>query len=301
MNEKKVAFIGAGMIGAGLAVNAMLAGYEVFIQDVCPTELVQDRIKKILHTLEENGICTAVESAQALEHTVFTNCVEEAVTDACFIQEACPDDLGIKQSIYAEVERWCPEEALISSTSTTLMPSDLQTRAAHPERLLIGHPFHPSYLIPLIEVCPGNQTSEETVSRAMAFFKGLGKYPVCCHKEVKGAIVNRLCWGINNAAKEAVAEGVCSPEELDRAFMYGPGIRMAITGLLLTMDLGVAGGMRKMAEKYGGKSTEADLLLADGIDAEIANRAEEEGQTREEIDRYRDAMIAGILRLQKML
>lgn len=301
MEEKKAAFIGAGMIGAGLAVNTMLAGYEVWIQDVCPLDLVKDRIENILRLLEKNEVCTRAEAKDALERTVFTNSIEDAATNAYFIQEACPDSLEIKQSVYAEMERWCPEEAVISSTSTTLMPSDLQAKAVHPERLLIGHPFHPSYLLPLIEVCPGKQTSEAAVSRAMAFFQDIGKYPVRCRKEVKGAIVNRLCWGINNAAKEAVADGVCTPEELDRAFMYGPGIRMAITGLLLTMDLGVAGGMRKMAEKYGGVATPADLLLADGIDSEIANRSEREGQTREAVDAYRDEMIAHILRLQGML
>jgi len=301
MDNKKTAFIGSGIIGAGLACNALINGYKVFIQDVIPTDQVTGRIEEILSILTEVEVISTDKKAKAQSNLTVTNSVEEAVADAFFICEACPDNMELKKKVYSGIEQFADETAIIASTSTMLMPSDLQRDLEHPERFLIGHPFHPSYLIPLIEVCPGEKTSESTMERAMEFYRSAKKYPIVCHKEVQGAIVNRLCWGINSAAKQSIADGICSAEELDRAFMYGPGIRMAITGLLLTMDLGVAGGYRYMAEKYGGKNTPNDEVIADQIDKEIANRLDFEMRDREGISKYRDKMIAEILKLQNMM
>lgn len=301
MDNKKIACIGSGIIGAGLAVNAILNDYQVVIQDIADEKKVRQRICDVLSIMQEIGLCTAERKEKALADLLVTASVEEAVKDAFFIQEACPDNMELKKQVYEKIEACCSQNAIIASTSTTLMPSDLQDNLNYPERFLIGHPFHPSYLIPLIEICPGKATTTETIEAATRFYESIKKYPVVCHKEVQGAIVNRLAWNINAAAKQTIADGICSAEELDRAFMYGPGLRMAITGLLLTMDLGVTGGYRNMAEKYGGENTPNDELIAEQIDEEIEMRHQFEGQTREEISKYRDYMIAEILKLQKML
>ena len=194
------------------------------------------------------------------------------------------------------------QQPVIASATSAMFPSILSEGALYPERIICGHPYNPSYILPLIEVC-GPEASEETIETAMQAYRAMGKVPILCRKEAKGFIVNKVSWNAMATAKGIVEEGICTVEDMDKAIMYGPGMRMAVTGQLLTMSLGVDGGFREYEKKYSGKETASEpyLALADGIDEALANRKPEEGKTPAEVARYRDKIFAAILRAQGLL
>ena len=124
----------------------------------------------------------------------------------------------------------------------------------YPGSIVVGHPYNPSYLLPLIEICGGEGADPTIMAKAKEIYEAMGKVPVICKKEINGFVVNRLSWAALASAKECIQEDICSVEDIDKAIMYGPGMRMAVTGQMLTMSLGVDGGFRKMAEKYGAEN-----------------------------------------------
>ena len=301
----KFTFVGTGMIGGGLAVNAALAGNDVTLYDVMATEKVQVNIKSILDILVEAGATDQEKADAAFAAMKFTQDLGEAVKGADFIQECVPERLELKKSTYRQIQEIVGDSAVIASSTSGMFPSALSEGALYPQNIVVGHPYNPSYLLPLIEVC-GPQASEETIARAMEAYKAMGKEPVLCRKEVNGFIVNSLSWAVMGGAMQAVDKGVCTVEDVDKALMYGPGMRMAITGQLLTMSLGVPGGFRQMSAKYKGDEADpekvrVEYLVADGVDEEIANRPDFMGNTVEDIIKFRDKTIADILKLYKKL
>ena len=303
MQKHKVAFIGCGIIGAGLAVNAMMHGYPVTMVDLTEPLLdkARQRVADILGIMVRNSVCTQAEADGYAASASYTTSIQEAVADAKVIQECVPEKLEIKHDTYAQVERCCDADAVIASSTTAMLPSDLQEGAIHPERILVAHPYNPSYLLPLIELCGGKQTSQEALERAKAFYEDIGKVAIICRKEVSGYIVNRASWAVLREARETVVQGCCSVEDMDKAIMYGPGLRMAITGQLLTISLGVEGGMRAQAAKYGLDPKPDDELIASGVEEELANRPAELGSDEAGACAFRDKMIIEILRLQNMI
>ena len=184
-----------------------------------------------------------------------------------------------------------------------MFPSKLSEGALYPEKIIVGHPYNPSYLLPLIEIC-GPHASQETLDKACEVYKAMGKEPVICKKEVTGFIVNSLSWGVMDDGIQKVLDGICEVEDVDKAIMYGPGLRMAITGQLLTMSMGVKGGFRAMAEKYGATAARRPEQIPhypeieDGVEAEIADRTEAQGQNLDDIIKFRDKAFVEILKLQ---
>jgi len=301
MEKGKVAFIGSGIIGSGLAVNALLAGYPVTLQTRSQVEKMKNRVAHILELFVANEVITQEEADAAAARAVYTTSIEEAVTGAFFVQESGPEKVETKIELYAEMEKYLDDEAVIGSSTTAFMPTDLQKEAKVPGRILVGHPYHPSYLLPLVEICGGEQTSAESIAKAKEFYESIGKVALVSQKEASGFIVNRVNWAAYNEARKTVEEGFCSVEDIDKAIMYGPGMRMAITGQLLTISLGIEGGLRGAAAKYGGDISPADELIASGVDDEIANRSEEIGNTVDGVADFRDKVIIELLRLQNML
>lgn len=304
MAEKKVALIGCGIIGAGLAVNAMSHGYKVGMRDINDDLLVvaKKRVADIFSIYVRNNVYTQAEADSFMANAYYTTSIAEAVKDACFIIESVPENMDIKHATYAEIEETCLDDAVIGSTTTAKMPSELQEGMKHPERLVVTHPYNPSFLLPLVELCAGKQTEEKYVQKAKEYLESMGKVAPICRKEVSGYIVNRLSWAASAEAKKSVAEGYCSVEDMDNAIKYGPGLRMAILGQLLAISQGVDGGYRNLNMKYYGKpATELDELYAQGVDEEIANRPAEIGNTVEGVNEYLYKMIIEILRLQNMI
>ena len=251
--------------------------------------------------LVEAGAATKAQADQALADCQFSNNLEEAVKGADFVQECIPERLELKKSTYAAIQKVTGPDAVICSSTSKLFPTKLQEDALYPQSILVGHPYNPSYLLPLIELCGGEQTSPEAIQRAKEIYTGMGKVAVVCKKEIYGFIVNRLSWAALEAAKECVRDGVCSVEDMDKAIMFGPGMRMAVTGQLLTISLGVDGGFRAIAEKYGEEPTPWNEVYAQGVDEEIANRDPSMGNTVDGVCKFRDHAFAELLKLHKLL
>lgn len=297
----KIAFVGVGMIGAGLAVNAMMNGYETMLYDIRDLEQIKKQIEKVMNIMVKAEAISKEDAEEALKLVGYTSNLEEAVAGADIVEECLPERLELKQSVYASIQEITGPDTIIASSTSALFPTKLQEGAKYPGSILVAHPYNPSYLIPLIEICGGEQTEEAKIERAMEIFGGMGKVPIRCRKEVEGFLVNRLSWACMAAAQEAVKDGLCSVEDIDKAIMFGPGMRMAVTGQLLTISLGVDGGFRALAEKYGKEPTPEDEMYACGVEEEIANRSPEMGNTVEGVCEFRDHMFAEILKLQKLL
>jgi 3-hydroxyacyl-CoA dehydrogenase len=212
---------------------------------------------------------------------------EEAVEGAVFVQENGPERLELKRALFARLDAAAPADTVLASSSSTLMVSEFQDACARPERVVLGHPFNPPHLIPLVEVVGGRLTSEAALTRAMAFYAGLGKHPIRLKRESRGHVANRLQAALWQEAFHLVREGVADVADIDAAIAHGPGLRWALLGPFLNLHLsGGAGGIGALFEKPLWQATEAmwrDLgtvsvdaalgaVVAEGVGAEMAGR-----------------------------
>jgi len=182
----------------------------------------------------------------------FHTSLADAVTGAFLVQENGPERIDIKRALIAEIDAFAPPDALIATSSSGIVISEIQDAAKHPERVLLGHPFNPPHLIPLVEVIGGRLTSEDAIARAMAFYDSVGKKAIHIRKEVKGHVANRLQAALWREAFHLVEEGVVSVSDIDTAIAYGPGLRWALLGPFMNLELsGGAGGIGHMLEHLG--------------------------------------------------
>ncbi|MET9630838.1 3-hydroxyacyl-CoA dehydrogenase NAD-binding domain-containing protein [Lentzea sp. NPDC006480] len=224
----KVAVIGAGVIGLSWAKLFVEHGLTVSVTDPRPD----------LADVVPAGVQVAAS-------------VAEAVRDADFVQENGPENLEFKKNLFAELVREAPAHALLLSSSSAI-PSTAFTQGIDGSRVLIGHPFNPPHLIPLVEVVPGEQTSEESVQKAVVFYRSLGRTPVVERKEIPGFVGNRLQAALSREANYLVEQGVVTPEDLDAVVTNSLGIRWATVGPFLGAHLGGGpGGYRHLAEHIG--------------------------------------------------
>lgn len=301
MKQYKAAFVGTGMIGAGLAANAALKGFDITLYDVIDTDRIRENLKNVLDILVEAGAVDRDAADAALSRAAYTNDLEEAVRGVDFVQECVPERLDLKKETYRRIQTVTGADTIIASSTSAMFPSKLQEDALYPGSILVGHPYNPSYLLPLIELCGGEAVEASVIEKAVEIYKAMGKVPVICRKESKGFVVNRLSWAALDAAKECVREGICSVEDVDKAIMFGPGMRMAVTGQMLSISLGVDGGFRESPKKYGKEPSEYDEMYAQGVEEEIANREEWQGNTVEGVCRFRDKMFVELLKLHHLL
>lgn len=316
---KKVAFVGSGLIGTGLAINSVLHGLYVCLQTRSQTERVKNQVQGILDFYVSNEICSAEKAKEALTRIQITTSIEEAVKDADFIQESGPDNLTLKRELIAEIEKYANDTAIIATSTSSLLITDVFAQAENPQRCVGGHPYLPAHLIPLIEVTKGAQTSQETIAGACDFYSYIGKEPVVLNKEVAGFIANRLQSAIHREVVDLVMNDVCSVEDADKALVYSVGMRWGIMGQFLTMHLGASPeGIGKFNEKYGILPGVEDKRLKDmprwtifpenwdkkaeqGISDEINHRPVEQGRTIKEIEQWRDHMLLEYLKLHNKL
>jgi carnitine 3-dehydrogenase len=297
----KVAVVGTGVIGAGWATHFLARGFEVRATD--PAAGAEARLRAWVAdwwpTVEALGL---VEGASR-DKLSFTTDVAQAVRDAGFIQESGPERLDVKHVLIAAIESATDVDAIIASSSSGLAVSDIQAGAKHPERIVLGHPFNPPYLIPLVEVGGGKLTSAENVTRAMAFYESTGKKAIRIQKEVKGHIANRLQVALWQEAISLVLRGVASVEDIDTAIAYGPGLRWALLGPFLNLHAsGGSGGITHLLQHLGGSQREwaRDLgqypetddyiqQIAQGVDGEL------EGRDLPEMLRQRDELLIQLI------
>lgn len=315
----KVAFVGSGLIGAGLALNCITHGVPVAMQTRRQIDLCKSRIAEGLEFFTAQGIISPEEAKEAAAFATYTTSIEEAVTGADIIQESGPDSLELKQELIAEIERYAPHDAVIASSTSSQLITNVFAKAEFPERGMGGHPYLPAYIIPLIEITKGEKTSDEYVSKAKEFYSSIGKEPVVLNKEVVGFIANRFQSAIHREAVELVERGVCSVEDADKALVYSVGLRWSVLGQYLTMHLGASPeGIGHFLEKYHIDISKPDGRLSDmaawtvfpddwcqkaeaGIKTEIENRTKEMGQDMQSIEAWRDKMLVATLRLHGKL
>jgi len=241
--SQKVAVIGAGTIGASWAAAFLAQGLDVRASDPSPQGEAFARrfIANAWPTLEALGW---VVPGASQERFSFHASPTEACQGVSFVQESGPEREDIKIETFREIDAATAKDVVIASSSSGLLITRVTVKCAHPERCVIGHPFNPPHLIPLVEVVAGEKTSQDAVDKAMAFYRSIGKHPIHIKKEVKGHVANRLQAALWREAVSLVADGVCSVADADAAVAYGPGLRWALMGPHLTFHLaGGEGGM----------------------------------------------------------
>lgn len=259
---KKVAIVGTGVIGASWAAFYLNKGFQVNAFDPAPDAEVnlRNRVQTyLLDLIELDQACdkdTVDHVADTLKKLVFFNNLIDAVKDADFIQENGPERIDLKQDLYAQITQNCPEDTIVASSSSGLKISDIQNNCLHPERIVLGHPFNPPHLLPLVEIIGGEKTDQRYIKDAFDFYQKLGKKPILIHKEVKGHVANRLQSAIWREAFYLVSEGVCSAEDIDIAISNGPGLRWAIFGPYLNMQLANQQGFKAAMHHLGGPMSE---------------------------------------------
>jgi carnitine 3-dehydrogenase len=246
----KVAIVGGGVIGAGWAARFALNGIEVTVFDLDPeverkTSAVIDNARRAMTRL--HGAALPAEGMVRYATTL-----AEAVTDADFVQESLPEREELKQRILAEIDLLMPEHAIIGSSTSGLLPSRLQTGMSRPDRLVVGHPFNPVYLLPLVEVCGGAHTSTATIETASAIYERIGMKILLVRKEIDGFIADRLLEAVWREALWLIKDGVATASELDDAIRFGAGMRWSFMGTFLTYRLaGGEAGMRHFLHQFG--------------------------------------------------
>ncbi|MEI4485656.1 3-hydroxyacyl-CoA dehydrogenase NAD-binding domain-containing protein [Frigidibacter sp. MR17.14] len=248
-----VAVIGAGSIGASWAARFLAAGLTVRVGE--PASGAGARVTGFVARAWPDMLRLGLTS-EPLETGLARLSVHAAPAAACegaaFVQENAPERLEIKRALLAEIEPVLAPAAVIASSTSGIMPSPMQAHMRHPERLVIGHPFNPPHLIPLVEVVGGGDTSEDTIALAMAFYRRIGKRPIRLNREMPGHVANRLQAALWREAVHLVNEGVASLADVDAALVSGPGLRWALMGPHLTFHLaGGEGGMAHFLDHIG--------------------------------------------------
>ena len=236
---RKVACVGSGLVGQGWATLFALAGYPVTLEDVTEEKVreAHKRVEKQMRFLEEKGL--AKNSEEALQRVSVTTSLAEALEGADYVQESVYESYPAKKEIYQRMDEATGPEVILASSTSGLMMTEIQKAAKiHPERCIVAHPWNPSYLVPLVEISPGTQTSPETIQKTHALMEDIGKVPVTLRKEAPGFIANRLSAALWREALNLVDTGVASAEDVDKAIVNGPGLRWAIMGPYLTYHLG---------------------------------------------------------------
>jgi carnitine 3-dehydrogenase len=247
---RKVGLLGGGVIGAGWAARAVLNGYDVTICDLDPeaarkTGEVIANAKRAWDKMLQVGLPTPGTFR-------IVKSIEEAADGADFIQESLPENEAVKKALLAKADAVAPAHVIIGSSTSGLLPSRLQADLKHPERFVVGHPFNPVYLMPLVEVCGGSLTSEDTKTRAAAFYTSIGMRPLICRKEIDGFIADRLMEALWREALWLVHDDVATAEEIDDAIRFGPGLRWAFMGTFLIYRIaGGEPGMRHFMAQFG--------------------------------------------------
>jgi carnitine 3-dehydrogenase len=299
---RKVALIGAGVIGAGWAARLVLNGIDVVLHD--PDPEAERKVGEVLANAERAWQLLLPDLPEGRGRITFGRELGEAVADADFIQENAPEREDLKRALLARSSRACRGDVVIASSTSGLLPSRLQAGMSRPERFVVGHPFNPVYLLPLVEICGGEQTAEQTKTRAAAFYRRLGMHPLTLRREVDGFIADRLLEALWREALHLVNDGIATADEIDQAIAYGPGLRWSFMGTFLLYRLaGGEAGMRHFMAQFGPAlklpwtRLEAPELTDRLIERIVAQSDEQaQGRSIRELERRRDDCLVAVLR-----
>lgn len=303
MAKQTVAVVGTGVIGNGWIVRMLASGYDVVATD--PAEGAEQRmrhaVKQSWPYVEKLGLADGA----SIDRLMFEESIAEAVKHADYIQENVPEREELKQKVLQEIDQYAKPDALIGSSTSGIMPTELQANLQHPKRFVVAHPFHPVYILPLVEVVGGKQTTQENIDKAKNFYEGMGMSVLHVRNEIEGHIADRLIEAIWRESLHIVNEGIATTEEVDKAFTHGAGMRYAQYGPFLTFHLaGGEGGMRHMLKQFGPalKKPWTKLEapeLTDELYEKVVEGCEEQsnGMTMSELDQNRNEFLVKLYEL----
>jgi carnitine 3-dehydrogenase len=300
----RIAVVGTGVIGASWAAYFLAKGFDVAATD--PAAGAEKRLRTLVDgfwpALERMGLVDGASRSRL--H--FDPDIRRAVEGCAFIQENGPERVEVKRDLLAKISAAVPSDGLIATSSSGILIGDIQDAAIHPERVVLGHPFNPPHLMPLVEVVGGRLTSEAAVKQALAFYGSIGKKPIHIQREVKGHLANRLQAALWREAFYLVEQGIASVGDVDTAIAYGPGLRWALLGPFLNLHLsGGADGIAHVLEHLGPpmESSWRDLgniTLKEELNLAIARGVTEElgGVDLADLTSQRDDALLALLRLK---
>jgi carnitine 3-dehydrogenase len=240
---RRIAIVGTGVIGASWAAQYLARGFDVVATD--PATNAEENLRKYVDEAWEQLTALGLAPGALRNRLSFTTNMKEALANADFVQENAPERPEFKMKLFAEIDGATPVDSIIASSSSGITPSVIQTNCKHPERVLVGHPFNPPHIIPLVEVVGGAKTSPEAIQRAMEFYASIDKKPILLHKELPGHVANRLQAALYKEVTYLIQQGVLSVSDADDAVSYGPGLRWGVMGPSLQWHLGGgAGGIK---------------------------------------------------------
>ena len=247
---KSAGVIGAGVIGSGWIARLLLNGVNVCVFD--PSKEAPKNVDKVIQNAERAYKNLLKSKLPEKGNLTFAKTIADVSKSSELIIEAVPERLSAKQSVYDEIESNGSKDLIITSSTSGILPSDLQSEMKHPERLIVAHPFNPVYLLPLVELVGGKQTAHEVIDKASTIFTHIGMFPLHIKKEIPAFIADRLLESVWREALWLVNDNVATTEEIDDAIRYGFGLRWAQMGLFETYRLaGGEAGMRHFISQFG--------------------------------------------------
>jgi 3-hydroxyacyl-CoA dehydrogenase len=301
---RRIAIVGTGVIGASWAALYLARGFDVVASDPAPD--AESGLREYVDDAWEQLKAIGLSVGASRDRLSFTSNMKDALSNADFVQENGPERPDFKIRLFADMDNATPADSLIASSSSGITMSVIQSKCKRPERCVIGHPFNPPHVIPLVEVVGGAKTSPETVQRAMAFYASIGKKPIHLQKEVPGHAANRLQAALYREVAYLIEQDVLSVADADDAVSWGPGLRWGVMGPSLQWHVGGGAGgiqhfmahlmdpMAAMFRVLGNPEMTPDLKrqIAEGVLQEAANRPVEQ------LAREENEMLVRLLRLR---
>jgi len=308
MTIQRVACVGAGLIGQGWATIFSSRGLEVITQDISQ-ELLNESMRRIrlnLNFLEAHQLLPKGEADSSIGRITTTTHIPDAVSHVDYVQESVPDNYDIKKRVFKEMDAAAPAHAILASSTSGLLMTEIQKVTTRPERCVLAHPMLPVHLIPAVEIVGGEHTAQETVAWTREFMTSLGKTPIVLNREVPGYIVNRLQAALLREAIDLVDKGVASPEEVDKAFCRGIGLRDPLIGPFLRIHLagnGIEDFIKNFSQSYRYRWETMETwssIPPSAVEAVVKGTRDMKivcGKSLDEIRAWRDEMLVNILKL----
>jgi carnitine 3-dehydrogenase len=301
---RRIAIVGTGVIGASWAAQYLARGFDVVATDPGPN--AEANLRKYVDAAWSDLTDIGLSQGASRDRLSFTTDMKKALSQADLVQENAPERPDFKIKIYAEMDDVTPVDSLLASSSSGITPSVIQSKCKHPERVVIGHPFNPPHIVPLVEVVGGSKTSLDAIQQAMTFYASIGKKPIHLKKELPGHVANRFQAALYREMLYLIEQGVLSVEDTDAAVCHGPGPRWGVMGQSLQWHLGGgAGGIKHfmehlmdplqgMMKALGTPNITPELKqkVIDGVMREAA------GRSVEELANDENRVIIGLLKLR---
>jgi len=308
MEISRVTCVGAGLVGQGWATIFLSRGLNVIMHDISQ-EILNESMKHIrinLKFLETQGIVQKGSVEAGRDRIQTTTDITDACDHVDYVQESVPDNYEIKKRAFEEMDAAAPAHAILASSASGLLMTDIQKVTTRPERCVLVHPILPVHLIPIVEIAGGEKTSSTTVKEAREFMERMGKSPVVLRREVPGYIINRLQAALMREAIDLVDKGIASPEEVDKAFCRGLGLRDPVVGPFLRMHIagnGIENFLKNYAQSYRYRWETMETWTSippSAIEAVIKGTKDMEIVSEKslgEMSAWRDEMLVKILKL----